>query len=77
MGVKLVEEHIPTLLFADDQVVVVEDEENGNCMVRKLIETYEEWRLISILQKTQYLVVVNYLKTDIKIQKDIIKNTSE
>lgn len=33
-----------TLIFADDQVVLGEDEEDVNCMVRKLVEEYGEIR---------------------------------
>ena len=57
MGVHLGRESIFTLLFADDQVVIAEDEEDLEYMLRKLIEEYEEWGLEVNSEKTQYLAI--------------------
>lgn len=57
MGIQLEDGHLYTLLFADDQVVLAEDEDDASYMVRKLIEEYDDWGLEINLQKTQYMVV--------------------
>lgn len=57
MGVRLNDEKIHTLLFADDQLILAEDEDDANYMLRKLIEEYEQWGLELNLKKTQYMVI--------------------
>lgn len=41
MGIHLGYEKLPTLLFADDQVILAEDEQDDECMAKKLIEEYK------------------------------------
>lgn len=45
MGVKTGDMHLDILLLADDRVVLVEDENKRNYMVRKLIADDSIWGL--------------------------------
>jgi hypothetical protein len=45
-----------TLLFADNQVIIGEDEDDINYMMRKLTEEYNNWGLEINFDKTQYMV---------------------
>ena len=46
-----------TLCFADDQVVVAQDEEDADYMTRKLVEEYRLWGLDVSVSKTEKLVI--------------------
>ncbi|XP_060525271.1 uncharacterized protein LOC132701406 [Cylas formicarius] len=46
-----------TLQFADVQVIVANDKDDMQYMIRKLIEEYKEWGLIVNIAKTKYLSV--------------------
>ncbi|XP_050502979.1 uncharacterized protein LOC126882213 [Diabrotica virgifera virgifera] len=46
-----------TLFFADDQVVVANDEEDMDYMFRKLKKEYEKWGLNMNMSKTEYLKI--------------------
>jgi hypothetical protein len=76
MGVQLGRDYIQTLLFADDQVVLAEDEEDVEYMLRKLIEEYDKWGLEVNTEKTQYLVVGRNGR-DLNVNGKIIKNVEE
>lgn len=76
MGVKMGEEHIHSLLFADDQVVLAEDEHDAEYMMRKLIEEYDSWGLEVNMEKTQYMVIGREGQ-DMVTDKGIIKSTNE
>lgn len=43
------------LYFADDQVVIPEDQDHLEIMTRRLIKEYEQWGLIVSTTKTQYM----------------------
>lgn len=43
MEIQLEEEHIFNLLFADDEVVLVEDREDILYMMEKLIDQFSAW----------------------------------
>lgn len=45
MGVQIGDEHIYSLLFSEDQVILDEDVDDVEYTVRKLIEEYSSWRL--------------------------------
>lgn len=55
MGIPLRNEHLYTLCFADDQVVMAQDEEDLSYMLRKLNEEYEKVGLEINLKKTMYM----------------------
>lgn len=57
MGVELDNGCIYTLQFADDQVVIANDMEDMQYMMRKLTEEYSQWGLTVNLTKTRYLCV--------------------
>ncbi|KAG8333849.1 hypothetical protein J6590_102119 [Homalodisca vitripennis] len=76
MGVLTGRDQIFTLLFADDQVVVAEDEEDLEYMLRKLTEEYEGWGLEVNMDKTQYLVIGREGR-DLNINGNVIKNVDE
>lgn len=52
------------LLFANDQVIKANDEEDMDYMILKLIEQYENWELTINITKTEYL--------RIKMNKEIL-----
>uniref|UniRef100_T1HJ10 Uncharacterized protein n=1 Tax=Rhodnius prolixus TaxID=13249 RepID=T1HJ10_RHOPR len=45
MAVKVGEETLYTLQFADDQVLIAEEEEDLTYMLRKMLAAYSEWGL--------------------------------
>ena len=53
MGVSVGRESIFTLSFADDQVILAEDEVDTDYMLRKLYEEYEKWALTINSSKTE------------------------
>ena len=53
MGIPLENTTLYTLQFADDQVVLVGDKEDLECMTRTLKETYEKWGLVMNLNKIE------------------------
>lgn len=57
MGIPLNEEHLYTLSFADDQIVMAQDYEDLEYMTRKLIEEYNNWGLEVNIKKTKYLSI--------------------
>lgn len=57
MGITIGEGTLYTLQFADDQVILAEDEQDAHYMLRKLKEEYERWGLTINLNKTEYLVI--------------------
>lgn len=75
MGVKMEDGTIYSLLFADDQVILAEDEEDVSYMFRKLVEEYEKWGLEINLQKTEYMVI-GAQGHDLHTEKGVIKNTN-
>jgi hypothetical protein len=57
MGININEGYVYTLLFADDQVITGEDEDDINYMTRKLTEGYNNWGLEINFDTTQYMLV--------------------
>lgn len=57
MGIEIDDSCLFTLQFADDQVIVANDKEDVQYMMRKLIEEYREWGLTVNIAKTKYLCV--------------------
>lgn len=58
MGIQLNDDMcLYTLQFADDQVVLANDKDDMEYMVRKLIQEYFEWGLAVNIDKTKYLCV--------------------
>ena len=78
MGIPVGNDSIYTLLFADDQVVISQDYEDMEYMLRKLLEEYEKWGLKVNLDKTFYMGCGN--KTEdliLEDQKGFIKGCEE
>ncbi|KAF2884685.1 hypothetical protein ILUMI_21482 [Ignelater luminosus] len=55
MGISIEDNKLFILNFADDQVVVAEDEDDVRYKVRKLNEKYRAWGLTINMEKTEYL----------------------
>jgi hypothetical protein len=49
--------HLYNLLFVDDQVIIAQDTEDAECMMRKLVEAYMKWGLQINFVKTEYLTL--------------------
>lgn len=64
------------LLFADDQIVIVSDEEDVDYMFRKLRDEYEKWGLAIIMDKIKYIRLGDE-KEDPQLQLREIKNCSK
>ena len=47
--------HVNTLLFADDQVLITQEYEDMEFMVRKLLENYEKWGMKINFEKKNFL----------------------
>ncbi|XP_060527378.1 uncharacterized protein LOC132702628 [Cylas formicarius] len=57
MGIPLNNANIYTLSFADDQVIMAQDYDDVEYMMRKLIEEYKKWGLEVNLPKTKYMCI--------------------
>ncbi|XP_030767351.1 uncharacterized protein LOC115891091 [Sitophilus oryzae] len=57
MGIEIDNECLFTLQFADDQIIVANDKDDMQYMLRKLIEEYGEWGLTVNIAKTKYLCI--------------------
>ncbi len=64
MGIKIGNSYLTSLFFADDQVIIANDEEDMDYMIRKLTAEYEEWGLTINLNKTEYLKIKDEEKDD-------------
>ena len=76
MGIKIGQEFVPTLLFADDQLILAEDKDDAIYMVRKLIEEYDQWGLDLNMQKTKYMAI-GTSETDITTEYGDIESVQE
>ena len=74
LGVKMEDESLYSLLFADDQIIVAEDD--VNYMFRKLIEELGKWGLEINIEKTQYMAIGAHGR-DLQTDKGIVKYTKE
>lgn len=78
MGVPVRNEHLYTLSFADDQVVIAQDEEDLSFMIRKLQEAYTKAGLEINFKKTEYLNTKEEEVKDLEIgENQNIKGTSK
>ncbi|XP_072392269.1 uncharacterized protein [Diabrotica undecimpunctata] len=55
MEIELKNKYITNLFVADNQVIMANDEEDMDYMIRKLTEEYENWGLTTNINKTEYL----------------------
>lgn len=76
MGIRLENTHLYTILFADDQIVIAEDQQDMSYMLNKLIEEYNKWGLEVNTEKTQYMVIGGKGE-DIELESGTIKNVAE
>ena len=60
-----------TLCFADDQVVIAQDEEDLSYMVRKLNEEYTKMGLEINIKKTEYLAIRDEETTDLEVDENV------
>lgn len=72
MGFPIDNKILHSLLFADDQIVFAQDEDDMIYMLRKLKEEYEKWGLNINLEKTEYMCV-GERTNNIQIGEDTIK----
>lgn len=70
-------ESLFTLYFADDQIVIAEDEDELAYMVRKLKEEYELAGLTLNMSKCEYLIVCNAEVKNLKLDNEIIKRVEK
>jgi len=76
MGIWLEDSPIHTILFADDQVVFAEDQQDMTYMLNKLIEEYRKWGLEVNTDKTQYMNIGG-TGQDIETESGIIKHVDQ
>jgi hypothetical protein len=76
MGANINVGYVYTLLFADDQVITGEGEDDMNYMTRKLTEESNNWGLEINFEKTQYMVLGGQAQ-DIITDYGTIKTTSQ
>ncbi|XP_030768215.1 uncharacterized protein LOC115891796 [Sitophilus oryzae] len=77
MGIQIGNHCLTTLLFADDQVIVANDEEDIDYMLRKLKEEYAEWGLKMNMTKTEYLKMADDGQVDRSLELSNIKQCEE
>ena len=76
MDIQIGNEILYTLLFADDQVLIAEDEDDASYMVRKLKEKNVKWGLEINFQKTEYLAFGEG-GNDLILDNNSIRNTNQ
>lgn len=76
MGIQVGDTCLYNLLFADDQILIANDEYDVSFMVRKLLEEYSKWGLKVNLNKTEYLCVGEN-GNDIELGNETIKACEE
>ena len=64
MGIQIVESMISTLFFADEQLVIANDEIDLDYMVRKLNEAFNQGGLKINYKKSEYLSVGNNMTSE-------------
>lgn len=72
MGLPIRNEHLYTLCFADDQVIIAQDEEDICYMLRKLTEAYKEAGMEINYKKTEYLETNSDLIKDLEVEDNIV-----
>lgn len=72
MGMQIGESTLDVLLFADDLVIMAEDEQDMNYMFRKLKQEFDLWGLQINVSKTKYMVTGEHGK-DLCIGNDKIQ----
>lgn len=77
MGLQVGDNKLHSLYFADDQVVIAEDEQDLNYMVRKLQEEYERAGLKINFNKCEYLIVGNNTCNTLELEKEQIKGVEK
>ncbi|XP_044766946.1 uncharacterized protein LOC123322925 [Coccinella septempunctata] len=77
MGIQMNDECLSTLLFADDQVIVTNDENDADYMFRKLKEEFEAWGLTINMNKSEYLKVGDQQEEDPDLQIHNLKKCSQ
>ena len=65
MGIPIQNTYVYSLNFADDQVLLAQDHDDMEYMVRKLKEEYEKWGLAINLEKSKYTVRLLSFRTGI------------
>ncbi|KAL3285582.1 hypothetical protein HHI36_000112 [Cryptolaemus montrouzieri] len=68
MGISIGNEHLFTLSFADDQVVLAQDLE---FMIKILYDTYKQWGLQVSLKKTEYSAVNTDANFEVLINDEV------
>lgn len=77
MGLRVGDEILYSLYFADDQVVVAEDEDDLGYMIRKLQEEYEKAGLTMNMSKCEYLLVGSNKCDNLPLESGIIKGVDQ
>lgn len=73
MGIKIGDKNtLHSLLYADDQIVFAQDEEDMEYMLRKLKEEFQSWGLKINFKKTEYMCVGDQAQ-NLRIEDDEIK----
>ena len=76
MGIEMGESNFYTMLFADDQIILANDEDDITYMMRKLLEELKKWGLQVNMSKTEYLCV-GTPGTDLVVQEQTIKKIEQ
>lgn len=76
MGIPIRDKTLHSLMFADDQLIVAQDEEDMIYMLRKLKEEYDKWGLLINFKKTEYMCV-GRLAQNLHIGHETIKACTE
>jgi hypothetical protein len=74
MGLEIQDTTLYSMLFADDQLLIAQDDEDLEYMTRKLIDEYELWGLKLNVKKTKYMAIGD---TSRDLQLEDGKGTSE
>lgn len=77
MGLQVGDDTLYSLYFADDQVVIAEDEEDLSYMVRKLHEEYERAGLKMNLNKCEYLIIGSDERNNLPLDNGTIKGVEK
>ena len=76
MGLQVGKEKLFSSYFADDQVVIAEDLDDLSYMIRKLQEEYQLAGLGINMNKSEYIIVGNYVQDNLDLGNITIKGVS-
>lgn len=75
LGLPIEDKHLSSIFFADDQVVMAQDREDLELMMRKLEDSYSGWGIRINFEKSKYMMISGNEEDDLNGKKyERVKN---